>query len=140
MHSAKVSAQFRVTWHVSTLSQAFRAEKASWRAVIQLNVVQSIHTILDLVSRAHATSNDILPPPSIALGHDYTSSITSFTPPSPTSSVLKEYPILPPELLKLKMRLAPLIQVEATLIRKLVPPEQADILARGSKRIPVPRN
>ena len=29
------------------------------------------------------------------------------------------------------MRLAPLIQVEAALLRKLVPPEQADILARA---------
>ncbi|PPQ66642.1 hypothetical protein CVT24_006934 [Panaeolus cyanescens] len=32
--------------------KAFRAERASWRAVIQLNIVRSIHNILDTISRA----------------------------------------------------------------------------------------
>ncbi|KAG2064558.1 G-alpha-domain-containing protein [Suillus decipiens] len=81
--------------------KAFRSERASWRAVIQLNVVQSIHAILDLMSRAHSSAHN----PSASISH----------PPS------KEYPPLSPEHLKLKMRLAPLLQVEAALMKKLLP-------------------
>lgn len=63
--------------------QAFRTERASWRAVIQLNVVRSIHLIFDAISKAEKTSS------------------------------------ASPELLKIKLRLAPLLQVEETLIRRL---------------------
>ncbi|KAG1729174.1 guanine nucleotide binding protein, alpha subunit [Suillus occidentalis] len=38
--------------------KAFRSERASWRAVIQLNVVQSIHAILDLMSKAHSSAHN----------------------------------------------------------------------------------
>ncbi|KAG2367170.1 guanine nucleotide binding protein, alpha subunit [Suillus spraguei] len=78
--------------------KAFRSERASWRAVIQLNVVQSIHAILDLMSRAHSSAHN---------------------PSSQQPS--KEYPPLSPDHLKLKMRLAPLLQVEAALMKKLLP-------------------
>ncbi|KAF8643529.1 hypothetical protein AX16_008985 [Volvariella volvacea WC 439] len=72
--------------------KAFRAERASWRAVIQLNVVRSIHLILDAMS---AQDPD--------------------TPP------------LSPELLKLKLRLQPLLQVEESLIRKLNPSGSTEV-------------
>ncbi|KIK95545.1 hypothetical protein PAXRUDRAFT_826893 [Paxillus rubicundulus Ve08.2h10] len=98
--------------------RAFRAEKASWRAVIQLNVVQSIHAILDLMSKAHASSHGL----SSSSSNPYAASSSS----RPTTAH-KDYPQLTPEHLKLKMRLAPLIQVEASLIRKLLPPGQADL-------------
>ncbi|KIJ14579.1 hypothetical protein PAXINDRAFT_169727 [Paxillus involutus ATCC 200175] len=100
--------------------KAFRAEKASWRAVIQLNVVQSIHTILDLMSKAHASSHGLS---SSSLNPTAASSSSSSRP----TTAQKDYPPLTPEHLKLKMRLAPLIQVEASLIRKLLPPGQADL-------------
>ncbi|RDB30446.1 Guanine nucleotide-binding protein G(i) subunit alpha-2 [Hypsizygus marmoreus] len=69
--------------------KAFKAERASWRAVIQLNVVRSIHLILDAMTRAQNASDAHLQ--------------------------------LSPELLKLQMRLAPLLQVEQALIRQLTP-------------------
>jgi hypothetical protein len=75
--------------------QVFRTERASWRAVIQLNVVRSIHLILDAISKGEKTS-----------------------------SGSQEFPtelVAPPELLKIKLRLAPLLQVEETLIRRLTP-------------------
>ncbi|KAG2152665.1 guanine nucleotide binding protein, alpha subunit [Suillus bovinus] len=84
--------------------KAFRSERASWRAVIQLNVVQSIHAILDLMSRAHSSAHHTAP-----------------------NTSLREYPPLSPEHLKLKMRLAPLLQVEATLINKLLPNGHAQL-------------
>ncbi|KAF9226383.1 G-alpha-domain-containing protein [Gyrodon lividus] len=97
--------------------KAFRAEKASWRAVIQLNVVQSIHAILDLISKAHASS------------HGFSSSSSGYAASlsSRPDTAHKDYPALTPEHLKLKMRLAPLIQVEAALLRKLLPPGHADL-------------
>ncbi|KAF9239294.1 guanine nucleotide binding protein, alpha subunit [Melanogaster broomeanus] len=101
--------------------KAFRTERASWRAVIQLNVVQSIHAILDLISKAQAASH----------GLSSSSSSTPYFASSPPSSrpatAPKDYPPLTHEHLKLKMRLAPLIQVEAALHRKLNPLAQADL-------------
>ncbi|EDR12566.1 guanine nucleotide-binding protein alpha-4 subunit [Laccaria bicolor S238N-H82] len=75
--------------------KAFRTERASWRAVIQLNVVRSIHLIFDAISKAEKTSSG--------------------------SQDLAVDLIASPELLKLKLRLAPLLQVEETLIRRLTP-------------------
>ncbi|KAF8553366.1 guanine nucleotide binding protein, alpha subunit [Imleria badia] len=109
--------------------KAFRAEKASWRAVIQLNVVQSIHAILDLISKAHAAANGTSLPSSASTSSGRASTSSS-VPPSPTGTTPREYPPLTPEHLKLKMRLAPLIQVEAALIRKLLPPDQLEDFTR----------
>ncbi|KAI9460793.1 G-alpha-domain-containing protein [Boletus coccyginus] len=109
--------------------KAFHAEKASWRAVIQLNVVQSIHSILDLISKAHAASNVASSSSSTSSGR---TSTASSAPSSPTGTASKEYPPLTPEHLKLKMRLAPLIHVEAALIRRLLPPDQIEGLARSN--------
>ncbi|KAG2107321.1 guanine nucleotide binding protein, alpha subunit [Suillus cothurnatus] len=98
--------------------KAFRSERASWRAVIQLNVVQSIHAILDLMSRAHSSAHN----PSTSMNH--------------TPS--KEYPPLNSEHLKLKMRLAPLLQVEAVLMKKLLPNGHAQLsnLANPAQSLP----
>ncbi|KAH8827966.1 guanine nucleotide-binding protein alpha-4 subunit [Flagelloscypha sp. PMI_526] len=84
--------------------KAFRTERASWRAVVQLNVVRSIRLILDAVTDAQ---NAVRP----------SGSPITDTP---------EYPPLTPEHLKLKMRLAPLQSVEDALLRKLAPPGTAD--------------
>ncbi|KAF8136929.1 guanine nucleotide binding protein, alpha subunit [Boletus edulis] len=110
--------------------KAFHAEKASWRAVIQLNVVQSIHAILDLISTAHTASNAASSSASTSSGHASSSLPSSLY--SPTGTTPKEYPPLTPDHLKLKMRLAPLIQVEAALIRKLLPLDQVEVLARSN--------
>jgi guanine nucleotide-binding protein subunit alpha len=48
------------------------------------------------------------------------------TNPSPNTAP-KEYPPLNPDHLKLKMRLAPLLQVEATLMKKLLPNAHAPL-------------
>ncbi|OBZ77697.1 Guanine nucleotide-binding protein subunit alpha [Grifola frondosa] len=85
--------------------KAFRAERASWRAVIQLNVVRSIRIILDVMSDAQAFANS--PPSSFSDSSD--------------SSHGELLPTLSAEHLKLRMRLSPLAQVERALIRKLTP-------------------
>ncbi|KAK2467858.1 hypothetical protein APHAL10511_000153 [Amanita phalloides] len=82
--------------------KAFRSERASWRAVVQLNVVRSIRMILDAIAEAQEGQG--------------------FTPhSSQTSRVFSPspYPTLSPEHLKLRMRLLPLQRVEETLLRKL---------------------
>ncbi|KAJ7275084.1 guanine nucleotide binding protein, alpha subunit [Mycena rebaudengoi] len=73
-------------------AKAFRAERASWRAIVQLNVVRSIHVILDVITRAE---ND--PPPNSALR------------------------AVDEDLVALKMRLSPLIQIEEVLMQRLIP-------------------
>ncbi|KAF8067667.1 guanine nucleotide binding protein, alpha subunit [Lyophyllum atratum] len=78
--------------------KAFKAERSSWRAIIQLNVVRSVHLILDAMTRAQIEAQ------------------------SPSSSDGSTYqPELSQELLKLQMRLSPLLQVEQALIRRLTP-------------------
>jgi guanine nucleotide-binding protein alpha-1 subunit len=91
-------------------SQAFRSERASWRAVVQLNVVRSIRLILDAMSEAQA------------------SSVSQLGSSSASSKTLK-YPTLTPEHFKLKMRLSPLQQVEEILLRRLRPTGSAELEA-----------
>jgi len=80
--------------------KAFRNERASWRAVVQLNVVRSVRFILDTITEAsHSTSES----------------------PGP--------PFVTPELLKLRMRLLPLQQVEESLLRKMTPAGSAELEA-----------
>ncbi|KAG6884791.1 hypothetical protein C0993_008281 [Termitomyces sp. T159_Od127] len=71
--------------------ETFRKERASWKAVIQLNIVRSVHVILEAIMQERS---DVESP-------DYTPVQT--------------------DLLKLKMRLAPLLQVEQALIQRLTP-------------------
>ncbi|TFK98539.1 G-alpha-domain-containing protein [Pterulicium gracile] len=87
-------------------ADAFRKERASWRAVIQLNVVRSIRMIFDAMTEAQTIASN---PPSPAS--------SSSLPRHPLSPV----PTLTPEHLKLKMRLSPLFQIEEVLINKLSP-------------------
>ncbi|KAJ7637089.1 G-protein alpha subunit-domain-containing protein [Roridomyces roridus] len=82
--------------------KAFRAERASWRAIVQLNVVRSIHVILDVITRAqNRRPSDGSPPDS---------------------------PMVEDDLLALKMRLSPLIRIEEVLMQRLIPsgPDKSD--------------
>ncbi|KAG6897722.1 hypothetical protein C0992_011932 [Termitomyces sp. T32_za158] len=81
-------------------NKAFRTERASWRAVIQLNVVRSVKLMLHAMTEAQATAS-----PAIV---------------SEAGPEVK-YPNLSPEHLMLKMRLSPLQQVEEALLRKMSP-------------------
>ncbi|KAJ7136074.1 guanine nucleotide binding protein, alpha subunit [Mycena epipterygia] len=84
-------------------AKAFRAERASWRAIVQLNVVRSIHVILDVITRAqNRRSIDEMRPP--------------------------ESPLVGEDLVALKMRLSPLIQIEEVLMQRLIPsgPDKSD--------------
>ncbi|KAG5646840.1 hypothetical protein DXG03_002217 [Asterophora parasitica] len=47
--------------------KAFRAERASWRAIVQLNVVRSVRLILDAISDAQAASYPSLTPEHLKL-------------------------------------------------------------------------
>ncbi|KAH9835198.1 guanine nucleotide binding protein, alpha subunit [Rhodofomes roseus] len=99
--------------------KAFRAERASWRAVIHLNVVRSIHNILEAMAEAQNAQAQ----PSTPTGGRPSRSRT------PSDSSTRVYPPLTAEHLKLKMRLSPLLQVEQALIRKLTPPGSAEFEA-----------
>ncbi|THV06695.1 guanine nucleotide binding protein, alpha subunit [Dendrothele bispora CBS 962.96] len=94
--------------------KAFKAERASWRAVIQLNVVRSIRTILDLMSAAQASS--AYPSPASS---PIDSPSESSRPPSPFPT--EASPTLTSDHLKLRLRLGPLLQVEESLWRRLSP-------------------
>ncbi|KAJ3514865.1 hypothetical protein NLJ89_g2124 [Agrocybe chaxingu] len=88
-------------------THSFRAQRASWRAVIQLNVVRSIHSILDAMTRAEK--------------HDHG--------PSSSTSSKGGLPPLTTELLAIKSRLEPLVEVEKTLIRRLTSAGSGEIEA-----------
>jgi len=94
--------------------KSFRAQRASWRAVIQLNVVRSFHKILDAMARAEQYDNE-----------QYASS------PSPKSV----QPMLTAELLAIKERLEPLIDVEETLIRRLTTAGSGEVEATHLRSI-----
>ncbi|KAJ3496800.1 hypothetical protein NMY22_g19765 [Coprinellus aureogranulatus] len=81
--------------------KAFRRERASWRAVIQLNVVRSFHVVMDAITRSVKASHNL--------------------PHAPTFSSLGDVPEIPVELLERKARLAPLLAIEKTLIQRLTP-------------------
>ncbi|KAJ7881474.1 guanine nucleotide binding protein, alpha subunit [Mycena leptocephala] len=83
--------------------KAFRAERASWRAIIQLNVIRSLRIILD------------------ALGAASNCTDVSSTPRSSYSSHESIRPDL--ELLTLCTRLLPLLQIEDTLKHRLSEPD-----------------
>ncbi|CAA7263251.1 unnamed protein product [Cyclocybe aegerita] len=87
--------------------KSFRAQRASWRAVIQLNVVRSIHSILDAMTRAEKYDHG----------------------PSSSTSSKGDLPLLTPELLAIKSRLEPLVEVEKMLIRRLTSAGSGEIEA-----------
>ncbi|KAH9941235.1 G-alpha-domain-containing protein [Epithele typhae] len=92
---------------------AFRKERASWRAVVHLNIVRSIRVILEAMAEIQAqspyNSSPIRTHPPDSLAH------------SPSLVPRPSHRSLTPEHLKLKLRLSPLIQVEEELIRRLTP-------------------
>ncbi|KAJ7735552.1 guanine nucleotide binding protein, alpha subunit [Mycena maculata] len=79
--------------------QAFRAERASWRAIIHLNVIRSVRIILDALARASNPGE---------------------LPPSPRSSYSSRDSIRPDtDLMTLRTRLLPLLQIEDVLVQRL---------------------
>ncbi|KAF7307491.1 hypothetical protein MIND_00543600 [Mycena indigotica] len=86
--------------------KAFRAERGSWRAIIQLNVVRSVHIVLDAITRAQNP-------------HD--------RPPSERSSISSQDSFrIDAELLALKMRLVSLLDVEKLLMKRLSVPGEVE--------------
>ncbi|KAJ7085616.1 guanine nucleotide binding protein, alpha subunit [Mycena crocata] len=103
--------------------KAFRAERASWRAIIHLNVIRSFRVILDALARASGAQD---------------------VPPSPHSSYSSQMSIRPDtELLALRNRLLPLLQIEDALARRLGAPETRTSLdvppSPSSSRMMAPR-
>ncbi|OJA09485.1 hypothetical protein AZE42_05856 [Rhizopogon vesiculosus] len=80
---------------------AFHEERILWRSVIQLNIVRSVRTILDVLSNLRL-------PPIDSGGEDSDDGTSN----------------LPHELEMLQMRLTPLRHIEALLIAKLIPPNE----------------
>lgn len=115
--------------------KAFRTERASWRAVIQLNVIRSIRQILELLTEVQTSQSTLVPTsppnrrpgsanPASAMASSSSSSSSHSSPFASTSQA--QLPRLTPEHLKLKLRLFPLLQVEEVLIKKLTPPGSSE--------------
>lgn len=114
VHASSRRPSTALTSHLAL--QAFRAERASWRAVVLLNVVRSIRVILEAIADVQALQPGS-PAASPTLG---ARALPGSRPPSvpPPDGDL---PQLTPEHLKLRLRLVPLLQVEEVLVRKLNP-------------------
>ncbi|KAJ7274828.1 guanine nucleotide binding protein, alpha subunit [Mycena rebaudengoi] len=98
--------------------EAFRAERASWRAIIHLNVIHSVRILLDAVVRAPNSYEWTSNPRSSTSSNDSHASIRADA-----------------ELLGLRMRLLPLLQIEDVLARRLADPTAPDE-GRGSPTSP----
>ncbi|KAF9447683.1 G-alpha-domain-containing protein [Macrolepiota fuliginosa MF-IS2] len=85
--------------------KAFGKERASWRAVIYLNIVRSFHLIMDAMDRAQGRTV-------MAGDHE--------------DGEFLELPRLSAEHLKIKRRLSPLLQVEDGLMNQISPVQSAD--------------
>ncbi|KAI0372073.1 G-alpha-domain-containing protein [Pilatotrama ljubarskyi] len=110
--------------------KAFAAERASWRAVVHLNVVRSIRVILDAMTEAqayHASTYSSPNTPIRTYAPDlFHSASGSSLRQSPSQQHL---PTLTADHLKLKLRLSPLVQVEEALIRRLTPAGSGELEA-----------
>ncbi|KAL5521610.1 hypothetical protein ACEPAF_2358 [Sanghuangporus sanghuang] len=122
--------------------KAFRAERLSWRAVVQLNIVRSVRLILDAVADA-AEAQGLSLDASSAAGSESGSAPGTPTappeehkqqlPPSPQtrngngngngimSSTQDYYNLITPAHVALRRRLLPLLDAEATLLARLMP-------------------
>jgi len=78
--------------------KAFKAERSSWRTIIRLNVVRSIHFVLDILDRAEHEAG-----------------------PSSSHGPSSDHPQFSHELLLLRKRLVPILQIEKALIERLGP-------------------
>jgi guanine nucleotide-binding protein alpha-1 subunit len=85
-------------------ARAFRQERASWRAIIQLNVVRSVHIILDAITQAFSNQSTF---------QDPSSSFTSIPHSTP------DLPYIEEDLIRLKYRLQPLLRAEEVLTKRL---------------------
>ncbi|KAJ7858259.1 guanine nucleotide binding protein, alpha subunit [Mycena olivaceomarginata] len=83
--------------------KAFRAERASWRAIVQLNVIRSVRIILDALTASSSAADSPSPRASSS---------------SRDSHSLR----LDADLLALRMRLFPLLEVHDTVMRRLASP------------------
>ncbi|KAH9932360.1 G-protein alpha subunit [Fomitopsis serialis] len=125
--------------------QAWAAERASWRAVVQLNLVHSINLILDVLAQ-ELTANPLQRPRTGA--YPYTTSTAAAhtalsTPPSPDSPTGPSFADDVPDIsapLKftdkhalLKLRLAPLRHVETDLRRLLGAADDATEVIAGCR-------
>ncbi|KAF7333270.1 hypothetical protein MSAN_02421500 [Mycena sanguinolenta] len=90
--------------------KAFRAERASWRAIVQLNVIRSVRIILDALTAS--------------------SSAPESSPRSSSSS--RDSLRLDSDLLALRMRLIPLLEVHEALARRLAAPSDAASTSRSA--------
>lgn len=109
MHSPKVR-PFDVACIIAKISllfdrQVFANERASWRAIIYLNIVRSLHLIMDAMAQA-PMKDDLLQ--------------------DGDGTTVQEFPGLSQEHLMLKRRLSPLVQVESALIRRLSPVQHGE--------------
>ena len=102
--------QYQLDFQLISSPKAFKAEQASWKAVIQLNVAHSIRIIIDAISTAQQATSSLISP-SFPHSLDET--------PSVSLPAFDDLPTLTPEHLGLKMRLSPVLQVEESLGRKL---------------------
>ncbi|KAL5476800.1 hypothetical protein ACEPAI_2986 [Sanghuangporus weigelae] len=117
--------------------KAFRAERLSWRAVVQLNIVRSVRLILDAVADA-AEAQGLSLDASSAAGSESGSTPGTPTdkqhlPPSPQtrngngngngiiSPTQDCYNLITPAHVALRRRLLPLLDAEATLLARLMP-------------------
>lgn len=85
--------------------KAFRAERITWRAVVQLNLVKSVHQIVDALTQAEEG----------AMGIDG-----------------DELPLPSSHIRALKLRVLPLMQVEEQLMGRLAAPGETDAVRRGA--------
>ncbi|OBZ78476.1 Guanine nucleotide-binding protein alpha-4 subunit [Grifola frondosa] len=106
--------------------QAWRAERASWRAVVQLNLVRSVNAILDVLTHelAPTTTSPVSSPhlrPSTNTPHSNYDSDSSTHHPNAVDTKPHSAPSLQftSHHSLLKLRLAPLRRVEADLKRRL---------------------
>ena len=95
---------------------AFREERVLWRAVIQLNIVRSINSILDTLTDVRR--RDVYPS-------------TPYTSDPDSDSESENHIALPPHLEELRRRLYALRHVESLLIAKLVPPNETEATTLG---------
>ncbi|CDO73698.1 hypothetical protein BN946_scf185015.g26 [Trametes cinnabarina] len=109
--------------------KAFRAERASWRAVVHLNLVRSIRVILDAMSDAQAFNASTHSSPNTPI-RTHAPDLFHFASGSSLHRDARlQHPQLTAEHLKLKLRLSPLLHVEEALIRKLTPEGSAEVEA-----------
>lgn len=119
--------------------KAFRAERLSWRAVVQLNVVRSVRLILDAVADQAEAQGFSLDAPEADSGskpgtptsppEDRTTQQQQ-PPSSPQTrngngngnlSPIQDYNLITPAHVALRRRLLPLLNAEATLLARLMP-------------------